>query len=212
MKFRRVMLILVSCVYFATLAGCSKKDDTLSGNDADDADIIEETTPILTDEATEKKPENQPKSDGTSDIHVTIESVEVSLEELKAQEYTVPVMITIDENSGITYSEWGAVVDSRCQFTADNHRMDYSVYYSINEEHNFMWTAWSSGSQVMDSIGNLLKLEVTLPEDAAVGDSYEIKYQSVSLAEKPHVWSGDSGDWAEVGYVTWTDGGITVVE
>ncbi|MDE5791910.1 MAG: hypothetical protein K2H66_00105 [Oscillospiraceae bacterium] len=224
MKFRRVMLILASCVFFATLAGCNKdntqsdidtQDSAVQSGDEDgdgDEDSPEEvTTPPLAMSSKDKQAENNPREDGTSDIHVKIESVEISLEDLQAQNYVVPVMITLDENAGISYAEWGALVDSRCTFTADNSEMDLSVYYSINEEQNFMWTAWSSGSQIKEGEADLLKLEVTLPQDAAVGDKYEINYQSISLAEKPHSWSSNNDNWVTNGYVTWTDGGITII-
>lgn len=224
MKFRKVLCVLMCCIATASLAGCNKTQD--SGTDSnldvpdnpvntvaeDDGQVEEVTTPVLTEKSKENMPENQPKADGTSDIHVTVESVEVTLEELQAQDYVVPVMIRITENSGITYAEWGALVDERCQFTADNHKLDYAVYYSINDEKHFMWTAWSSGAELMDSTGGLLKLEVIVPEDAVVGDHYGIEYQAVSMADKPHVWSNDTDDWVSDGYVTWTDGGITVVD
>ena len=211
MKFRKVMLILMSCLCFATLMGCNNDNQSDDNGDValSDGEGEEVTTPPL-GETPNEKIENQPKEDGTSDIHVTIQSVEISLDELKTQDYVVPVMVTLDENAGISYAEWGALVDSRCKFTADSNDLEYSVYYSINEEQNFMWTAWSSGSQVMTNTGNLLKLEVTLPSDAAVGDSYEINYQPISLAKKAHAWSGDK-NWVTNGYVTWTDGEITIV-
>lgn len=225
MKFRKVMLILASCVFFATLAGCngaksSQSDDSdtqIQSNNDDDNNNEEETpeevtTPPLAENPKETLSENQSKEDGTSDIHVVIETVDISLEDLQAQNYVVPVMITLDENAGITYSEWGAVVDSRCTFTADKSETDYSVYYSINEERNFMWTAWTSGAEVIDNIGSLLKLEVTVPSDAKVGDKFEINYQSMSLADKAHIWNGGNGDWVKNGYVTWVDGGINIVE
>lgn len=227
MKFRKMLIILMCCAVTCALAGCSKTQDSetdsvaentesapdIAVEDGEDDGIAEEiTTPVLTEKAKEKMPENQPKADGTSDIHVTIESVEVTLDELKAQDYIVPVMITLDENSGITYSEWGAKVDERCKFTADNQETSYSIYYSINDDKHFMWTAWSSGSQIRDSSGSLLQLNVVIPEDAAVGDHYGIEYQSMSMMEKPHVWSNDTDAWVDDGYVTWTDGGITVVD
>ncbi|MDE7121173.1 MAG: hypothetical protein K2O42_03330 [Oscillospiraceae bacterium] len=224
MKFRKLLCVLMCCVTTAALAGCNKKQDSETDSSVenpdsavntiaeDDGQVEEVTTPVLSEKAKEKMPENQPKADGTSDIHVTIESIEVTLDELKAQDYVVPVMILLEENSGITYSEWGASVDERCKFTADNEGTSYSVYYSINDEKHFMWTAWSSGSQIEDTPGKLLQLQVVIPEDAAVGDHYEVKYQSVSMADKPHVWSNDTDSWVDDGYVTWTDGGITVVD
>lgn len=223
LKFSKVLSVLTGCVCVMALTGCKKQEESqsVSGTDSsvstqdavdNDGEVEEITTPVLTENSMEKIPQNQTKSDGTSDIHVTVESVEVTLDELKAQDYVVPVMITIDENSGISYAEWGVLVDERCKYTADNHKLDYSVYYSINEEENFMWTAWSAGADILDEIGNLLKLEVIIPEDAAVGDSYGIKYQAMSLAEKPHVWSTDANDWVKDGYISWTDGGITVVD
>ncbi|MDE5754197.1 MAG: hypothetical protein K2H89_06635 [Oscillospiraceae bacterium] len=223
LKFSKVLSVLTGCVCVMALTGCKKQEEPQSDSSADspvstqdavvdDGEVEEITTPVLTENSVEKIPQNQTKSDGTSDIHVTVESVEVTLDELKAQDYVVPVMITIDENSGISYAEWGVLVDERCKYTADNRKLDYSVYYSINEEENFMWTAWSAGADILDDIGNLLKLEVIIPEDAAVGDSYGIKYQAMSLAEKPHVWSTDADDWVRNGYISWTDGGITIVD
>lgn len=148
------------------------------------------------------------------DIHVTIDSVSISLSDLKAKDYTVPVYISLDSNSGITYSEWGALVDARCTFTASNstkNNLIISEYYSINDEMHFIWNAWAAAADMTDT-GNILLLHVTLPKNTKAGDTFPITYADWSMGDTPHKWMGSSNDWAVAGSVTWADGGITVTE
>lgn len=153
----------------------------------------------------------KPKADNASaKLHVTIETVDVSLDELKAQDYTVPLVVTLDKNPGITYSEWGLKLDSRCTYTTDSKGLDFSTVSFINDEKHFLWTAWTSGAQVTDYDGSLLKLNVKLPMDAKSGDSYQIAYADVSLADAAHIWVGGDNDWVKSGQVGWTDGGVNV--
>ena len=175
---------------------------------ADDAPATEKAVRPAPD-----TPVSQTKDDGTSDIHVTIESVEISLNDLKAQNYTVPVYVTLEENSGISYSEWGASFDERCSVVTnpDDEEVRFDTVCSINTEKHFFWTAWSAAS-IREKPGKLLSLLVTLPEDAAPGDVYAITYAPVSQANMLHSWANSETDWVKSGYVSWTDGGITVTE
>lgn len=199
------LLTLVLCLLTAAaLAGC------VSTNPETNIPPKEESgTP------TEILPEDTPPVAETSDmaaeelLHVTIETVEISLEALKAQDYTVPVTVILDKNPGITYSEWGLNIDSKCTFTADSQGLPFNTVSALNEEHHFLWTAWTQLS-VTEETGALLQVDVKLPMDAAPGSTYTISYADTSFADKPHVWSNADTDYAS--QVGWTDGGITVVE
>ncbi len=143
-------------------------------------------------------------------MHITVESKNVSVSELQAQNYTVPLYITLEQNGGITYAEWGLHLDPRVTVTASSKGLPFNTYSSVNDEKHFLWTAWASGS-LDDTTGELLQIEVTLPSTAKSGETYEIRYADVSAVDKPHVWTGNK-DWVDLGEVTWTDGGITVVD
>lgn len=147
---------------------------------------------------------------GKSTMHITVESKTISEEALRAQNYVVPLYITLENNGGITYAEWGLNLDPRVTVTANSKKLPFNTYSSINDEKHFLWTAWASGS-VDDTTGELLQIEVTLPSTAKAGETYTITYADVSAVDKPHVWKGDT-DWVAENQVTWTDGGITVVE
>ncbi len=219
MKVLKKSLLLMLCGSLLICASCAKKEEASTG----EAEITPEEYTIFTgaDEseapatkAALQTPENQTREDGTADIYVTIPTVEVSVADLKANEYVVPVYVSLDQNSGITYAEWGASYDKRC--TLEYEKFDSQVVFnnivcSVNEEAHFFWTAWAS-SDSDPRTGNLILLNVKLPADAKAGDSYPITYAPVSLANKPHVWNDTKNNWVKDGVVGWSDGGITVTE
>ncbi|MBR3629228.1 MAG: hypothetical protein IKN55_01990 [Oscillospiraceae bacterium] len=164
---------------------------------AEDGDLKMPATPVV-------PPANSGK------IHVTVESVSVTMEELKAQNYTVPVLVTIDKNPGIIYSEWGLHIDPKCTFTSTSEGCRFQTVHVENAEQHFLWTAWTTATPY-DKIGTLLEVELTLPMDAKPGDSYTITYADTSLADKGNVWSDGSTDYGtQDNGVTWTDGGVTI--
>lgn len=199
MKYRNTGACLAALLLAAAMTGCGNTQNNPASSSSESK--AETTT--------------APQKDKTdSKHHITVHSVELSLNDLKAKNYTVPVCVSLDKNAGITYSEWGVNVDKRCTFTVDEETDDlaFMVYHSINEKENFMWTAWASGSEVNTKTGNLIWLNVTLPRTAAAGDSFTIEYADWSKADKPHMWSNlnDKTDWVSSNAVTWTDGTITV--
>lgn len=146
--------------------------------------------------------------------HITIETVEISAADLEAQDYTVPVWITLDKNAGVTYAEWGAIVDDRCTFTVGetDQPMALQVYHSINDKEHFIWTAWAFAGDPIKTVGPIILLDVKLPMSAKAGDFYTVDYADWSLADKAHIWSNNESDWVALDEVTWVDGGIQVVE
>ena len=143
-------------------------------------------------------------------LHVTVETVSITMDELKAQDYKVPLIVTLDKNPGIIYSEWGLHIDPKCTFTADSENCKFQTVHVENAEQHFLWTAWTTAS-VYDKIGSLLEVELKLPMDAKPGDTYTVTYADTSLADKGDVWNDGSTDYAaEKGGVTWTDGGVKI--
>lgn len=143
-------------------------------------------------------------------LHITVETVEITTDELAEQDYTVPLIINLDKNPGINYSEWGLKLDDRCTYTANTKGLDFSTVSYINDERHFLWTAWTSGAQIEDYDGTLLRLNVTVPRDAAPGTFYKIEYAQTSLADGTHIWSGGTENWVEQNTVGWTDGGVVI--
>lgn len=207
---KTLLLFLTGCLVLCSACG---KNTTESSSSQPETQPFTLSTEGLGTRAPFETPVNETKSDGTADIHVTIQSVEISQADLKANDYTVPVYVTLDQNAGINYAEWGAYYDSRCTLTSDNRDMEvrFDIVCSINEEQHFFWTAWASAN-LNDVIGNLVLLHVKLPMDAKAGDTFPITYAPMSLANKPHVWNGAEANWVTSGIVGWTDGGVTVTE
>ena len=209
MKFFKtgVFLLLTCCLLTACGQTVSQESET---DTASVAETAEETVP---ESSAVDIPENKTRPDGTADIHVTIESVEVSLEELKANEYIVPVYVALDQNAGINYAEWGAFYDARCNIeqVPFDEKVSFDTVCSVNTEKHFFWTAWATANDNPHT-GNLIRLDVTLPEDAKAGDVFAVTYSPVSMADKPHVWNSSQNNWVAEGVVGWTDGGITVTE
>lgn len=185
--------VLAACVL---LAGCGKTTTQESSPAA-----AETAAPVETQAGA---------SAAESAVHITVQSVSISVEELKKQDYTVPLLVTLDQSPVLKYTEWGLHVDPKCTFTANSKGMDIQTVYAENAEEHFIWTAWAGEN---DEPGTLLEVQLKLPMDAAPGSTYPLTYANVSLAEKPHVWNDGNADLAETaGAVTWTDGGVTVTE
>ena len=151
-----------------------------------------------------------PGSSTNDKLHITIETAEVTIDELKAQDYVVPLVITLDKNPGITYSEWGLKLDERCTYDYSQKGMDFSTTAYINDKVHFLWTAWTSGEEPVSDDGSLLTLLVTVPRDATPGTTYPICYADWSKNNAPHVWTGGSNDWVAQKAVGWTDGGVVI--
>ena len=195
------LLVLTLCM-LTVLTGCGSTTSNESGEEtgAPSEFLPDGSSPIAED-------------DGAAEelLHVTVENVKISVDELKAQDYTVPVTVIIDKNPGITYSEWGLNIDSKCTFTATSDGLPFNTVSATNDENHFLWTAWTSTSND-ETTGALLQVDVKLPMDAAPGSTYTISYADTSFADKPHVWSSSANDYAAAGQVGWTDGGITVTD
>ena len=162
------------------------------------------------DTTSSAKHESTPGGNHDGKLQITVETVEITVDELKAQDYTVPVLVTIDKNPGITYSEWGLKLDERCTYTADSEGLDFSTVYYINDARHFLWTAWTSGAELKTKTGSLLQVNVKLPMDAQPGTTYTLAYADWSLADAAHIWQSPDQDWVKANEIGWVDGGVVV--
>ncbi len=203
MKLRNTAFLLSCTILAAVLTGCSTTNDPAASQ-------IEGTEKAQSAGETEAATEAVTKGK----IHINVETVEISLADLQAQNYTVPVMVMLEENAGVNYTEWGLSMDERCTFAVDEEAEDLAmtVYHAVNDEQHFLWTAWAAAGVPNEKTGPIMVLELTLPKDAAAGELYTVKYADWSLADKAHVWSNDNDKWSENGDVTWVDGGVRVTE
>ena len=143
-------------------------------------------------------------------LQISIPTAEVTVDQLKANDYKVDLLISLDKNPGITYSEWGLNLDRHCTYTADSKGLPIQTIYSISDKHHFLWTAWTSGLTATDETGGMLTLHVTLPRDAKSGSSYPVTYADTSLKPAPHIWQSNDSNWVASGEVGWVSGGVVV--
>lgn len=146
----------------------------------------------------------------TDGISIEIDRVTLTMDELAALNYTVPIYVRLTENAGFDAAEFGVEIDERCTFDKDIKWLDYDDgYAAVNGD--LVWRVLANFDD-WHSTGTILKLNITLPEDAAVGDSYSINY--CEQAYKSHIWnSGSTGtNYIAEEKVQWTDGLIEIIE
>ncbi len=148
---------------------------------------------------------------------IAISQYEFTTDELAEQGYTIPVYVELTENIGIDVFEYGLSVDSRCTYeviTADalirQNGGSPLGFMTANETLDITWVTGISTTLCEDT-GTLAVLLVTLPEDAAAGDVFEINY--LDYYSQSHMWVDYTNniDYAKLGEVDWTDGYIAIV-
>ncbi len=165
-----------------------------------------------------------PVQAAAEDIHVSIDQKEVSLTQLKKNNYEVPVFVRLEQNVNLNAVEFGINVDSQCRFEIIN-RSDYAELYgeslqmtmskaTIPGMDGYAWLTFGQTSVYYYDKSNILLLMVKVPETAKADDKYLIHYltQSPSNESKQHVWYnfGTNTDYVKSGSVSWTDGWILV--
>ncbi len=204
---KNIAFFLAGCLLLSAFAGCGKNQTNASSESAP----VSQDSPAV-ESVAETSPENSATSANTDKkMLITIDTVEVTMDELKEQDYKVTLYVTLEKNAGISYSEWGLSYDERCEMSASKSQLDYNTVYAFNAEKPFLWTAWSGGAEISDYETPVLRLTMTLPEDAGIGDFYPVTYASTSLANTPHKWSDGKNDWVALDEVAWNDGGVKVV-
>ena len=154
-------------------------------------------------------------------IQVAIDKKTLTLEELKALNYQVPIFIRLEENTGLTTIEFGIQVDSRCGYSVivdSDEAMELAgEYLSIGMTYatngNFVWTTWAS-SRTNSSMKKLLLLMVDIPTTVSGGEKFNIDYQinGLNSSRKPHMWKNSSKNYVADGEVSYTDGYIKILK
>ena len=202
----KFVFFLASCLLLTAFSGCGNKQTDSS---AENSPVNDSSSAISSQ--TENTPALNAPSNSEKQIVITVDTIEISPEQLKEQDYIVTLKISLEKNAGISYSEWGLSYDDRCEVMADTDGLSYNTVYAFSENKPLLWTAWSGGAQIATSESAILNFSMKLPEDASIGDFYAVNYESMSQANMPHKWSDGTNDWVAMNAVSWNDGGVKVV-
>ena len=158
------------------------------------------------------------------DILISIDQKEISLEQLQEANYEVPVFIRLSQNVELNAIEFGLEVDNRCRFeivTKNAYSQLYGEELGINMVaasgsgiDGYAWMTWMQQAVYSESQSNLVMLLVTVPESAAPGDVFPIRYLTVSHSNpnKQHIWFNfiQNTDYAQSGTFQADDGFIEI--
>ena len=154
-------------------------------------------------------------------IQVAIDKRTLTLDELKALNYQVPIFVRLEKNAGLRSIEFGLQVDSRCDYSVINNTvtseeltgetLHANMYYATNG--NFIWTAWASAT-ASNTMKKLLLLIVDIPTSVSGGERFNVNYQKNGLGSpsSPHLWKNGSKDYVADGEVSYTDGYIQILK
>jgi len=116
-------------------------------------------------------------------VSLKADQITVTMEELEATNYQVPVWISLDKNAGISAFEFGVSADSRVSYEVAEYRTAFRMAGSPEnfiypdttraDIYNTTWITWADSS-ADTQMTNLALLLVTLPEDASQGEKYDI--------------------------------------
>ena len=154
-------------------------------------------------------------------IQVAIDKKTLTLEELKALNYQVPIFIRLEENTGLTTIEFGLQVDSRCDYSVITNSRNaqkltgetLDIHMVCGKNGNFIWTVWAS-NETDTYMENLLLLVVDIPTTVSGGEKFNIDYQTNGLdsSSKPHLWENGLKNYVADGEVSYTDGYIQILK
>lgn len=196
---KKLSVLLVCGLLLAMVSGCS------GNNSTPDTSAASSPTQAAAEAAADGY-----TPQGEEAIHITVESAEVTLDQLKENDYKVILTVNMDKNAGIVSSQWGLQFEQTCTVVAENEGMVVGTVYAINDETHFLWTAWAGTGTT--ATGGILQIGVTLPRDAAPGNTYNVTYADTSAVGDPHQWKSLDTDYVAADAVGWTNGTITVVE
>ncbi|MDE5792339.1 MAG: hypothetical protein K2H66_02305 [Oscillospiraceae bacterium] len=156
-------------------------------------------------------------------IQVAIDKKTLTLDELKALNYQVPIFVRLEENAGVSAIEFGLQVDNRCDYSVIKNSarayqltgefLDISMVYATNS--NFIWTAWAS-AETDTYMENLLLLIVDIPTTVSGGEKFSIDYQTKGYGSSTsiHLWKDvlSGKNYVADGEVSYTDGYIQILK
>ncbi len=158
-----------------------------------------------------------PASAASNGVTIAIDQKTMTVEELAAANYTVPIFVRIEENAGVNAVEFGVEVDDRCTFTVVNNpiaamqQAGEMIAWTMTFETNgqLTWQTWANATVDTTTGFGIVAYMVTVPEAEAVpGAKFDITY--VEEASKLNIWNNgiDNVNHVAAGTVDWTDGFI----
>lgn len=158
-------------------------------------------------------------------IKIEIDKKTVSMEELKAMQYQVPIFVNLTENAGINSAEFIISIDNRCNYEMitnskevyeiTNDALLFTMTSSAKFDNNscrFLWAA----ANITEDVGPMVLFMIQIPQDAVAGDVFGISYLpelSYRNYQFEHLWGNvgiEQKNYAEENSVAWSDGWIKI--
>ncbi|MBR2913039.1 MAG: hypothetical protein IKC40_03870 [Oscillospiraceae bacterium] len=155
-----------------------------------------------------------PASASAEGATVEIQQVTLTLDELKAMNYEVPINIVLTENAGINAFAFGVGVEEGCSFTVDMDVQEVmmAVEAAKSSDAEFAWVNGANARTYKKSDMIICGIVVKVPETAAAGDQFDITYAAQDQEGKKHIW-GDTttkADYVAAGSADAVDGWIKI--
>ncbi|MDE5753218.1 MAG: hypothetical protein K2H89_01535, partial [Oscillospiraceae bacterium] len=159
-------------------------------------------------------------------VQVAIDQKTLTLDELEALNYQVPVFVRTDLSGGLNAVEFGIRVDDQCSCSVINSHtqaeklagesLDIHMTYATNAENgNFTWATWASDRD-NTTMNRLLLLMVDVPKTVSGGEKFDIRYQTTGINPTrvySHLWkNSEKFDYVAADEVDYTDGYIEILE
>ena len=157
-----------------------------------------------------------PASASAEGATVEIDQVTLTLDELKAMNYEVPINIVLTENAGINAFAFGVGVEEGCSFTVDMDVQEVmmAVEAAKSSDAEFAWVNGANARTYKKSDMIICGIVVKVPETAKGGDQFDITYAAQDQEGKKHIW-GDTttkADYVAAGSADAVDGWIKIAD
>ena len=194
------------------------------------------TTVTISDSVTETTTTTKPEP--LTDIAVYIDQRTLTINQLKALDYKVPVFVTLEKNAGITAVEFGLEIDSRCSYriitdtteaweisqnAEEVLRNDFAaaplalnMLFADNSKENMSWGQWASSETFSKNNVKILLVEIELPLSAGSGEHFDVFYRTAGVSTygraSSELWRNEATDYVAAGEVSHIDGYIEIVD
>ena len=122
----------------------------------------------------------------------------------------MPLEINLLSDAELTAMRFGIGWDSRLTYVEN---LNDKLSFSVNSSESMAWLSWA-GAESASLAGTLWHPVFQIPENAAPGDVYEVRYREYGAGDSPafHTWKNLTNDYVISGEVSWTDGYIHILE
>ena len=196
------------------------------------------TATSTTTKTTTKETTTTTKPEPLTDIAVYIDQRTLTINQLKALDYKVPVFVTLEKNAGITAVEFGLEIDSRCSYriitdtteaweisqnAEEVLRNDFAaaplalnMLFADNSKENMSWGQWASSETFSKNNVKILLVEIELPLSAGSEEHFDVFYRTAGVSTygraSSELWRNEATDYVAAGEVSHIDGYIEIVD